>query len=108
MRLCFFRHTLARLVAPMMVRTRDYVDEQGPKYRFYSFFLHAKYLVTWPRVIFATITSFLVAAAMYGPIMASYLISAVMLMAFFSGQYAGKWVHIIIDHDLLTILRGFF
>ena len=83
-------HTLSRLVAPILVRTRDYVDEQGPKYRFYSFFLHAKYLVTWPRVLFATVTSFLVAYVAYGFVKAVCLVSAVMVMAFFSGRYAGK------------------
>ncbi|KAL7516805.1 hypothetical protein ACHAWX_001783, partial [Stephanocyclus meneghinianus] len=81
-------HTLSRLVAPMMVRTRDYVDEQGPKYRFYSFFLQAKYLVTWSRVVFATITSFIVASIAYGVVKGAVLILAVIVMAFFSGQYA--------------------
>eukprot|EP00804_Cyclotella_cryptica_P029254 CCRYP_011679-RC/>CCRYP_011679-RC protein AED:0.03 eAED:0.03 QI:164/0.83/0.85/1/0.16/0/7/2937/696 len=81
-------HTLSRLVAPMMVRTRDYVDEQGPKYRFYSFFLQAKYLVTWSRVVFATMTSLIVASIAYGVVKGAILISAVMVMAFFSGRYA--------------------
>ena len=83
-------HTLSRLVAPILVRTRDYVDEQGPKYRFYSFFLHAKYLVTWPRVLFATVTSFLVAYVAYGFVKAVCLVSAVMVLAFFTGRYAGE------------------
>lgn len=74
----------------MLVRTRDYVDEQGPKYRFYSFFLHAKHLVTWPRVMFATASSYLVAYIAYDTVMAVTLVFAVVLMAFFSGRYAGE------------------
>ena len=79
----------------MLVRTRDYVDEQGPKYRFYSFFLHAKYLVTWPRVIFGVATSFFVTSIAYGTVKALYLVFAVIVMAFFSGRYAGE---LITDH----------
>ncbi len=68
------------------------MDEQGPKYRFYSFFLHAKYLVSWSRVAFATVSSFVVAYTLYGAAMATYLIVAVMAMAFFSGRYAGEYL----------------
>ena len=38
--------TLARLTAPLLIKTRDYADEQGPKYKFYSFFAEAKHLVS--------------------------------------------------------------
>jgi hypothetical protein len=75
-----------------MVRTRDYVDEGGPKYRFYSFFLSAKYLVTWYRVVFATVISFLVATVAYGVVKGAVLIFVVVVVAFFSGRYAGEFI----------------
>ena len=83
-----FRHTLSRLTAPMLVKTRDYVDEAGPKYKFYSFFVEAKHLVTWHRVIFATATSFAVAVLAYGVTNALILIGGVISAVAFSGRYA--------------------
>jgi nicotinate-nucleotide--dimethylbenzimidazole phosphoribosyltransferase len=84
----FFRHTLSRLTSPLLVKTRDYVDEAGPKYKFYSFFVEAKHLVTWHRVVFATTTSFAVASLAYGATNALVLISCVFSAVVFSGRYA--------------------
>jgi nicotinate-nucleotide--dimethylbenzimidazole phosphoribosyltransferase len=82
------RQTLARLTAPLLIKTRDYVDEQGPKYKFYSFFVEAKHLVTWYRAFFAIFTSFCVAALAYGILSAIGLIISVIVAVFFSGRYA--------------------
>jgi hypothetical protein len=87
-RFVFARHTLSRLTAPMLIKTRDYVDEQGPKYKFYSFFVEAKHLVTWGRVCFAVATSFAVACLAYGAETASVLIGCVVLAVLVSGRYA--------------------
>jgi len=81
-------HSLARLVAPILIKTKDYVDEGGPKYQFYNFFLQAKYLVTWSRVFFAILTSFAVAYMTYGLQRGMLLVVAVIIMAYISGQYA--------------------
>jgi len=72
----------------LLIKTREYVDEQGPKYRFYSFFIEAKHLVTWHRTIFAVLSSFLVASLAYGPQTAFALIICVFITSFFSGRYA--------------------
>lgn len=91
------RHTLARLTAPLLIRTNDYVDEQGPKYMFYSFFVEAKHLVTWYRVLFAIFSSFLVGSLAYGTEKAAILVFCVFISSFFSGRYAeyllGKFHH---------------
>ena len=50
--------TLSRLSAPYLIRTRDYVAEVGPKSPFYLFMVEAKHIVSWPRVLFATLYSF--------------------------------------------------
>lgn len=71
-----------------MIKTRDYVDEQGPKYMFYSFFVEAKHLVTWNRVCFATVTSFLVASLAYGTVKAAILSFGIFIVSLFSGRYA--------------------
>ena len=81
-------HTLSRLTAPYLIRTRPYVDEAGPKSKFYSFMVQAKYLVTWYRVTFAIVTCFGVATLLYGPKMAITLIVAVLSFAHISGYYA--------------------
>lgn len=83
-----FRHTLSRLTAPLLIKTRDYVDEEGPKYKFYSFFVEAKHLVTWYRVLFAVSTSFSVASLAYGTEKASILVGCVFTVALLSGRYA--------------------
>ena len=88
MHCCFFRQTLARLTAPLLIKTKDYVDEQGPKSQFYSFFVEAKHLVTWHRAIFAILTSYFVAALAYGVERAIGLVVAVFIAAHFSGRYA--------------------
>ena len=81
-------HALARLTAPLLIKTRDYVDEMGPKYRFYSFFVQAKHLVTWHRVAFATFTSFALTYLIYGVNQAIVLLGAVIVVAHISGRYA--------------------
>lgn len=81
-------HSLARLTSPILIRTHDYVDESGPKSRFYGFFVEARRLVTWHRVIFALASSFALANAFYGVEMAFMLIACVIFAAFFSGRYA--------------------
>ena len=83
-----YRHTLARLTAPLLIKTKPYVDEQGPKYRFYSFFVEAKHLVTWGRVLFAIMTSLSVASLAYGMEKGMILVSSVFVASFFSGRYA--------------------
>lgn len=81
-------HTLARLTAPLLIKTRDYVDEQGPKYKFYSFFIEAKHLVTFNRVLVAIMTSYFVAYLISGHTKAVALILAVFVASFFSGRNA--------------------
>ena len=49
-------HTLARVTAPYLIRSFDYVDDQqGPKSSFYAFMIQAKHLVTLPRALFAMV-----------------------------------------------------
>lgn len=78
---------MARLTAPILIRTRDYVDEQGPKYKFYSFMIEAKHLVSWHRVIFAAMTSFVVAALAYGAEKGFILTITVIIVSAFAGKY---------------------
>lgn len=78
---------MARLTAPILIRTRDYVDEQGPKYKFYSFMVEAKHLVSWHRVIFAAMTSFVVAALAYGAEKGFILTITVIIVSAFAGRY---------------------
>lgn len=80
-------HTLSRLTSPYLIRTRDYVDEAGPKYKFYSFMVKAKHLVSWHRVLFAAVSSFTIASTFYGPIMASIMIPIIFFVAHLSGAY---------------------
>jgi len=80
-------HTLSRLTSPYLIRTRDYVDEAGPKYKFYSFMVQAKHLVSWHRVLFALFSSYYVATLFYGRIMAWIMIVTVMFVAHLSGMY---------------------
>lgn len=77
--------TLSRLSAPYLIRTRDYVAEVGPKSPFYLFMVEAKYIVTWPRVFFAIFYCFVVAASLYGLVLATVLILAVLSMAHLAG-----------------------
>jgi nicotinate-nucleotide--dimethylbenzimidazole phosphoribosyltransferase len=80
-------HTLSRLTAPFLIRTRDYVDETGPKYKFYSFMVQAKHLVSWHRVLFALSISFVISTLLYGLAVATIMIVMVMFAAFVSGSY---------------------
>jgi nicotinate-nucleotide--dimethylbenzimidazole phosphoribosyltransferase len=80
-------HALARLTSPYLIRTRDYVDEAGPKYKFYCFMVKAKHLVSWHRVLFAVLSSFALATVFYGPIMAAIMIPIILFVAHLSGAY---------------------
>ena len=66
----------------------DYVDEQGPKFKFYSFMVEAKHLVTWHRVAFAIGTSLIVSSVAYGLKMAIILVTCVVIAVIVSGRYA--------------------
>ena len=79
---------MSRLTAPLLIKTRDYVDEQGPKYKFYSFFVEAKHLVTWHRAFFALIYSFVIASFAYGSEIGALLVVCVLIIVIFSGRYA--------------------
>jgi nicotinate-nucleotide--dimethylbenzimidazole phosphoribosyltransferase len=84
-------HTLARLSSPYLIKTRDYVDEAGPKYKFYSFMVQAKHLVTWYRVVFATVFSFGLATLLYGASAAAVLVSGVFFLSHTAGEY-GEYI----------------
>jgi nicotinate-nucleotide--dimethylbenzimidazole phosphoribosyltransferase len=81
-------HAMSRLTAPYLIRTNDYVDEGGPKYAFYQFMLHAKYLVTWWRVGFAILTCFIVGYLVVGVCSTILLLLAMWIVAHLSGRYA--------------------
>ena len=100
---------MARLTAPLLIKNWDYVDEQGPKYRFYSFMMEAKHLVTLHRAFFAMLTSFFVATLAYGPWNAGGLTICVILAVIFSGRYAeyllgGKSLFQTMDPTIYHIL----
>ena len=80
-------HAAARSVAPYMIRTRDYVDETGPKYKFYKFMVHAKHLVSWHRVGFAVGTTVLLGFILYGPVVTLFLFLSLWCLAHASGAY---------------------
>lgn len=80
-------HTMARWVAAIMVRTRNYVEEAGPKQPFYRFMIHAKHLVSWARVGFGLCTCFIVATICYGPAVAIALLTVVVGMGYLAGAY---------------------
>lgn len=80
-------HCLARCTAPFLIRTRDYIDEFGPKYKFYSFMVQAKHLVSWERVGFALLTGFTTAACLYGVVEATILMISMLVLSYFSGRY---------------------
>lgn len=84
-------HTVARLNSSYLIRTRDYVDEGGPKYKFYSFMLQAKYLVTWHRVAFATLTSLFISWLVYDVPVAVALVTAALLTGHMAGMY-GEYI----------------
>mmetsp|Transcript_2171 Transcript_2171/g.3209 ORF Transcript_2171/g.3209 Transcript_2171/m.3209 type:complete len:398 (+) Transcript_2171:105-1298(+) len=78
--------TVARLSAPYLIRTRDYIAEVGPKSPFYIFMVEAKYLVSWGRLVIATSFSLALACVMYGPIVSIALISVVLFVAHLMGN----------------------
>ena len=78
--------TIARLSAPYLIRTRDYIAEVGPKSPFYVFMVEAKYLVSWGRLVIATSFSLALACVMYGPIVSTVLITVVLLVAHLMGN----------------------
>lgn len=78
--------TVARLSAPYLIRTRDYVAEVGPKSPFYIFMVEAKYLVSWGRLTIAMSFSWALAAIIYGPVFSTILIITILLLAHFFGN----------------------
>ena len=80
--------TAARCTAPYLIRTNDYVDETGPKYKFYSFMVQAKLLVSWSRVGFAILFTLAVLSLLYGHIMAVEIVCLVLISGHFAGKYA--------------------
>ena len=79
------------MTAPYLVHTRDYIDdEEGPKSSFYAFMIKAKYLDSRSRMLFAVLFSFVVAAAMYGPIASLSLITTTLLFGHLAGGYAER------------------
>jgi len=68
-------NAVARLTAPIMIRTRDYVDESGPKQKYYSFMVRAKDLCSWYRVCFALGCAWFISFVMYGVTVAVLLVS---------------------------------
>ena len=80
-------HALARWTAPYLIRTRAYVDEGGPKYKYYSFMLRARSLVGWARVAVAGATALAVAAAVVGVQTACVLFLVVWTFAEAAGRY---------------------
>jgi nicotinate-nucleotide--dimethylbenzimidazole phosphoribosyltransferase len=81
-------HAMSRLTAPYLIRTNDYVDEGGPKYAFYQFMLHAKYLVTWWRVGFAVLTCLILGYIVVGLVPTILLLFAMWIVAHVAGRYA--------------------
>lgn len=78
--------TVARLSAPYLIRTRDYIAEVGPKSPFYIFMIEAKYLVSWGRLAIATSFSLALACVMYGPIVSTALVTVVLVVAHLMGN----------------------
>jgi len=78
--------TLSRLSAPYLIRTRDYVAEVGPKSPFYRFMVEAKHIVSWSRVLFASIYCFILSSILYGQLFSIVLILAVLLVAHLCGN----------------------
>lgn len=78
--------TVARLSAPYLIRTRDYVAEVGPKSPFYIFMIEAKYLVSWGRLAIATGFSLALACVIYGPIVSTALVTVVLVVAHLLGN----------------------
>ena len=78
--------TVARLSAPYLIRTKDYVPEVGPKSNFYRFMVEAKHLVSWNRVLFGSSYCFGVATLLYDPTSAALLVVLVLLLATYAGR----------------------
>ncbi|CAB9510508.1 Nicotinate-nucleotide--dimethylbenzimidazole phosphoribosyltransferase [Seminavis robusta] len=84
-------HTVARVTAPYLTRCFDYVDdEQGPKSSFYAFMIQAKYLVNWPRALFAIGFGFSVTSLLYNPIVALLVLVLVLAFAHAAGCYGNQ------------------
>ena len=73
--------TLSRISSPFLIRTKDYVAEVGPKSPFYIFMVQAKHLVSWQRFAVAALYSFLVTSFFNGPVVALFLVVAVLLLS---------------------------
>lgn len=80
--------TVARLTSPILLKSRNYVDEGGPKYQFYSFMIQASYLVTLERVFFACLSTLVVSSLAYGYERATLLVLSTFLASYCSGCWA--------------------
>jgi nicotinate-nucleotide--dimethylbenzimidazole phosphoribosyltransferase len=81
-------HCMARVAAPYLIRSFDYVDdEQGPKSSFYAFMIQAKHLVSLPRVLVAMTFGFSISLVLYGPVLAVALMILTLSIAQCAGNY---------------------
>lgn len=80
-------HTLARWTAPYLIWRCNYIEEDGPKSKFYSFMIRAKFLVSIPRVLSSLLFTFGVTTALYGPLTSIKLITSVWIFAECAGSY---------------------
>ena len=84
---------MARLTAPFLVKRFRYLPDEGPKSVFYGFFIHARHLVSWPRIAFAASFCGALLALLYGAAVeqlwtAAALIGGVLVFAEGAGRYA--------------------
>lgn len=80
--------TISRLAPTYMIHVFPYVDEGGPKNKFYSFMVSARHLVTPHRVAFALLFSFAVGAYLFDSVTSAILLLSVIAMAHAAGRYA--------------------
>ena len=82
-------HTVARWTAPFLIHTNDYIDEGGPKQKYYSFMIRASALVSSGRLCFATLFAALVVICTNGWDLWALLIgTSVVLFSIAAGSYA--------------------
>ena len=84
-------HTLARITAPYLIRSFEYVDdEQGPKSSFYAFMIKAKYLVNWSRATIAIGFGGVLVALVYNPLVAIVLVLVVLGFSHSAGRFGSR------------------
>lgn len=84
---------MARLTAPYLVKRFRYLPDEGPKSMFYGLFIHARHLVSWPRVAFGATFCGALLALLYGAAVkqlwtAAALVGGVLVFAEGAGRYA--------------------